>query len=196
MGEGQSLPPKALSGGRGSCQMKKISLFIAAVLMLIAFSHSYGIDRKLLNKAGLQEIKQEAPDFILAAGNQTISLKGYTGRVVVLHFWATWCKPCREEFPLFEKMYQSFNDKSVVFLPIAIDAKATQTEIDAVAKEFGANFPVFLATSGNVTDKYWTWGVPVTYFIDKKGWIISRALGQRKWDSPEVMSLIESLLAD
>lgn len=171
---------------------------IAAGIALVfsSASVSHGIDRKHLSAAGLQEIRQEAPDFTLAAGNQTITLKGYTGRVVILHFWARWCKPCKEEFPLFEKMYQRFKDKEVVFLPIAIDTTGTQEEIDIFANGFGASFPVYLAISGNITDRYWTWGVPVTYFIDKRGWIIGRAIGPRDWGSDSVNNLINALLEE
>lgn len=171
-----------------------IATGLAVAFSLASVSH--GIDRKQLSAAGLQELRQEAPDFSLITGNQTISLKDYTGRVVILHFWATWCKPCKEEFPLFEKMYQRFKDKDVVFLPITIDAKASQEEVNVFARGLGASFPVYLARSGSVTDRYWTWGVPVTYFIDKKGWIVGRAVGPRNWGSPEVINLIEGLLAE
>ena len=173
-----------------------ITIVTGLVLAFSPASISYGIDRKHLSAAGLQELRQEAPDFSLIAGNQTIGLKDYTGRVVILHFWATWCKPCKEEFPAFEKLYQEIKARDIVFIPISIDAKATQDVIDTFAKGHGTSFPVYLARSGNVTDKYWTWGVPVTYFIDKKGWIVGRAVGPRKWDSPEIMKLIQSLLAD
>lgn len=173
-----------------------MTIVTGSALVFFSVSVSHGVDRKHLSAAGLQEIRQEALDFTLTAGNQTISLKGYTGRVVVLHIWATWCKPCKEEFPLFEKIYQRFKDKDVVFLPIAIDAKATQAEIDTFAKGLGTSFPVYLARSGSVTDKYWTWGVPVTYFVDKKGWIAGRAVGPRDWASDSINNLINALLEE
>lgn len=181
----------------------KIQIYSAAAIFLLWMisinQPAFGADRALLKSIGLQELSgnRDAPDFTISTPDgRKISLKESKGKVVILHFWATWCKPCKEEFPLFEKMHQRFQDKDVVFLPIAIDAKATQTEIDAVAKGFGASFPVFLARSGNVTDKYWTWGTPVTYFIDKRGWIIGRAIGPRDWVSPEMVTLIEGLLKE
>jgi len=174
----------------------RISAAIAtgAILAVFTASLSHGMDGKLLSKAGLQEIRQKAPDFSLKMGDRTIGLADCAGKVVILHFWATWCKPCKEEFPLFEKVYLKFKDKEVVFLPISVDIGVTKEEIDAFAKGLGASFPAYLARSGNVTDKYWTWGVPVTYVIDKRGWIIGRAMGPRDWTSPETFNLIEDLL--
>lgn len=177
--------------------MNIIVWITALALIFLPGSVSYGLDKAHLKAIGIQELKQEAPDFTIKdTDGKVMSLKDFRGKVVILHLWATWCKPCKEEFPLFEKMYQRLKDKDVVFLPIAIDAKATQEDIDAFAKGLGARFLVYLARSGNVPDKYWTWGVPVTYFLDRNGWIIGRAIGPRKWDSQELISLIQGLLSD
>ncbi len=159
----------------------------------------YGVDRGLLKALGIQELSgnKEAPDFsLLDSDGRKISLKDFKGKVVILHLWATWCKPCKEEFPLFEKMYQRVKDKDVIFIPVSIDTRATQVEVDAVAKKLGATFPVFLARSGSITDKYWTWGVPVTYFVDKKGQIAGRVLGPRDWASDSANNLINALLEE
>lgn len=153
------------------------------------------MDKKKLDAAGFQELNQEAPDFTLTdAAGRKISLKDCRGKVVVLHVWATWCKPCREEFPLFEKMYQHFSNKAFVFLPVAIDPGAVYKEVSLYARNLGATFPVYLAKEGSLSDRYWTWGVPVTYFIDKRGWIAGRAIGPRDWGSDRIKELITALL--
>lgn len=177
---------------------KIIILTIAGALTLISACPSYSIDKALLKAAGIQELRQEAADFtIKGADGKVISLRDFRGKVVILHFWATWCKPCREEFPVFEKMYQGLKGKDAVFLPISIDTRANRDEIYAFARGLGATFPVFLASDGNVTNKYWTWGVPVTYFIDKKGWIVGRVLGQKDdWSSENIKNVINVLLEE
>jgi len=176
---------------------KIIILTITGTLTLFFACPSYSLDKALLKAAGIQELKQEAPDFtIKGADGKVISPKDFRGKVVILHFWATWCKPCKEEFPAFEKLYQGLKGKDAAFLAASIDAKTNKDEVDAFARGLGATFPVFLARDGNVTDRYWTWGVPVTYFIDKKGWIIGRAIGPRNWASSEMKGFIDSLLKD
>lgn len=178
-------------------RVKKSLIIVLLSCLFSSTSSAYGVEKGLLDSLGLQELSQEAPDFTLInPGGQKITLKDYRGKVVIINIWATWCVPCKEEFPLFEKMYQRIVEKNMVFLPISIDIKATQDEINAFAKEQTATFPVYLARMGNVTGKYWTWGVPVTYFINKKGWIVGRAIGPRDWSSDNVNGLINALLEE
>lgn len=178
--------------------MKK-NILMVALLSCLTFSASlaHGVNKDYWDSLGLQELSQEAPDFTLInPGGKQINLKEYRGKVVIVNIWATWCVPCREELPLFEKMYQKIYGKNIVFLPIAIDAKATQDEVTDFARNQSATFPVYLARIGNVTSKYWTWGVPVTYFIDKKGWIVGRSIGPRDWSSDQVYGFINALLEE
>ena len=173
--------------------MKKLLIILAALTLLPA--PCIGFDKKLLSAAGVQELAQEAPVFTLTGpSGSKLTLRENRGRVVIIHIWATWCKPCKNEFPLLEKLYRGFKERGVVFLPVAIDAGADIKEIEAFAKSLGATFDVYLASDGDITDKYWTWGVPVTYFVDKKGNMAARALGPRDWGSDAVMTLIEALI--
>lgn len=173
--------------------MKHLYLGLLSILLLATYSH--GVDRAQLKAAGMQEMDQRAPDFTLKGpGGRPVSLRELKGKVVLLHFWATWCKPCKEEFPHLEKVYREFKDRDFLLMPIAIDPNETSVGILFFAKGLGASFPVYLAAEGNVPVKYWAWGVPSTYFIDKGGNIIGRALGPRDWSSTEVKGLIEALL--
>ncbi len=176
----------------------KIEIWILILLLALSFaSTAFGIDQSYLDAAGIMGLKQEAPDFTIASqAGKKMNLNDYRGKVVILHIWATWCKPCKKELPLFVKMYQNFRNKDIVFLPIAVDVKATHEEIDSFAKGLGADFPVYLAREGDITDRYWTWGVPVTYLINKKGWIIGRAIGPRDWGSGSINELINALLEE
>ena len=173
----------------------KALLSIFFVFLFLA--SSWALDKKALKNAEVQELSEEAPDFVLAdKDGLSVSLKGLKGRVVLLHVWATWCKPCKEEFPLFDKLYREFNGKGLVLLPVAIDPKISQAEIDSFARSLGGSFPVYLANRGSITDRYWTWGVPVTYFIDKKGRMAGRATGPRDWGSKEIEEIIKALMEE
>lgn len=157
----------------------------------------WSLDRRLLKDAGMDEIGQEAPDFTLKApSGKTISLRENRGKVAVIHIWATWCKPCKDEFPQFEVMHRYFKDKGVVFFPVAIDKNAGAKEIGAYAKGLGATFEVYAASEGSITEKYWGAGVPVTYIVDKRGFIAARAIGPRDWGSDAFGRIIRALLEE
>ena len=177
--------------------MKGITYCIVSILILFSAGNSYSYSKKDFKAFGIQELKEEAPNFTIADPNgKRMSMKDYRGKAVILHFWATWCNPCKDEFPLFEKLYQNFKDREIVFLPISIDLKAGREEVEKFAKGHGLSCQVYLAREGDVTNRYWTWGVPVTYFINKKGWIIGRALGPRDWASDKSNEIINSLIED
>jgi len=176
---------------------KFTSLFGACVLTFFLLSPSYSIDREYLDGAALQELNEDAPDFtIKGEGSRMIGLKDLRGKVIILHFWATWCKPCRIEFPAFERLYDDFKDKDFVFLAVSIDEKVSREELNEFAKTLGAGFPVYLAREGDVTDRYWSLGVPLTYFIDKKGRIAGRKIGPGNWDEGGAGELIKALLKE
>jgi len=177
--------------------VKCITYCIVSILILFSAGNSYSYSKKDFKAFGIQELKEEAPNFTIADPNgKRMSMKDYRGKAVILHFWATWCNPCKDEFPLFEKLYQNFKDREIVFLPISIDLKADRKEVEKFAKGHGLSCQVYLAREGDVTNRYWTWGVPVTYFINKKGWIIGRALGPRDWASDKSNEIINSLIED
>ena len=173
--------------------MKKLLIILAALAFLPG--QCRGLDKRLLSAAGAQALAEEAPDFtLLSASGRRTTLSESRGRVVIIHIWATWCEPCKKEFPLLEKMYGEFKKKGVVFFPIAVDTNTDIKKIDAYAKGLGATFDVYSAEDGDISEEYWTWGVPVTYFVNKKGVIVARALGPRDWNSDGVKTLIQALL--
>ncbi len=183
-----------------TCFKVKKAIVISAVLAFSAGlwggpGQGWSLDRDLLKDAGMDEIGAEAPDFTLKApSGKRLTLRENRGRVVVIHVWATWCKPCKDEFPQFEKMHRAFKDNGVVFFPVAIDKNAGAKELGAFAKGLGATFDVYAAGEGDITDKYWGMGVPVTYLVDKKGFIAARAIGPRDWGGEAFSSLIRALL--
>jgi peroxiredoxin len=156
----------------------------------------HAFDQKTLSRLGLQEIsgQNEAPDFtLLSLEGKQVSLKDYRGQVVFINFWATWCEPCKKEFPEMEKLYSEYKAKGLTILAVSIDVGG-EKDVKAFAEKMGATFPILLSTKGTITSAYWTWGTPTSYLIDRNGKILGRAIGPRDWNGAEYRTAFDALL--
>ncbi len=125
-------------------------------------------------------IARQAPSFTLPLfGGGTIRLEDLRGKVVFLNFWASWCPPCRAEARTLEAAWQRYKDRGIVFL--GIDIQDTDQDARACIKEFGITYLNAWDASGKVAIEYGVWGIPETYFIDRKGRITYKQVGALGW---------------
>lgn len=118
-----------------------------------------------------------APSFTLKTFDGTpVSLDRHRGKVVVLNFWASWCRPaCTEEAPVLEAGWRQFQAKDVVVLGVAIQDK-DPASLEFI-KQFGLTFPNAPDPTGKVSIDYGVWGVPETFIIDRRGVIRTKHVG-------------------
>ncbi len=148
-------------------------------------------------KLGLEKPEKKilAPDFSLEdLSGKRIDLKGLRGKVIFLNFWATWCIPCREEMPTMEKLYRELRKQGLEI--VAIDYRESPKEVRGFFGELGLTFKVLLDRHGKVSEDYGTWSIPVSYFINRKGEFVGKAMGSRMWDSPEARVFFHGLLEE
>ena len=109
-----------------------------------------------------------AEDFQLTdlAGKQQ-SLSQYRGKVVLVNFWATWCKPCTTEMPAMQAMYDKLRDKG--FVVLAVNELEDEAKVREHIMQHGHTFPVLLDRDNKVANQFGVFGLPVSVFIDKKG---------------------------
>jgi peroxiredoxin len=137
---------------------------------------------------------QPAKDFeVRAPDNKTLRLSDFKGQVIFLNFWATWCKPCEEEMPAMQRLYQEYKSKGLVVLAISADAEGAVVVTPFVRKH-KLTFPIGLDPKLNVSGLYGVWAVPATYIIDRQGKRILFANGPRAWDGKVSRALFGSLL--
>lgn len=120
-----------------------------------------------------------APDFTVydAEGNP-VKLSDFSGKPVVINFWATWCGYCVKEMPAFEKAYAQYGDE-VVFMVINVTDGQQETKEDAVKfiEENGYTFPVYYDTDLSATMAYGAWSLPATGFVTESGVFAGGQLG-------------------
>jgi len=162
-----------------------ILLLIAAILGAVILYSVYQ------NLFAPESSGNMAPDFELEALNGTkIKLSNLRGYVVILDFWATWCKPCRQEMPILGKIYDTYSSKGVVILSINIqESKGT---VAAFAQAYKINWTILLDVNGNIASKYKIKYIPTLIIIDKNGCIKHKHIGVTQYNV--LASEIDSLL--
>jgi peroxiredoxin len=95
------------------------------------------------------------------------SLSQYRGKVVLVNFWATWCKPCTTEMPAMQVTYDKLRDKG--FVVLAINELEDDAKVREHIKQHGHTFPVLMDRDNKVANQFGVFGLPVSVFIDEKG---------------------------
>ena len=140
-------------------------------------------------------VGKPAPDFVLPdLADRTVRLSDYRGKVVFLNFWATWCKPCREEMPSMEVLYKNFEKDGFVVLAVSIDRVTTKKDIPPFIKSMNLTFPVLVDSWGQTDKRYKLMGVPETYIIDQHGVLREKVIGPRDWTRLDSLNVVRNLL--
>jgi peroxiredoxin len=136
-----------------------------------------------------------APDFSLTDMNdKPYRLSDFRGKVVFLNFWATWCKPCREEMPSMEVLNKNFEKDGLIILAVSIDRVTTTKDIPPCVKGMNLTFPVLVDSWGKTDKPYKRMGVPETFIIDQEGIIREIVIGPRDWTRLDSLQVLTKLL--
>jgi peroxiredoxin len=113
-------------------------------------------------------VGMQAEDFRLTdlAGKEQ-SLSQYRGKIVLLNFWATWCKPCTTEMPAMQTAYDKLRDKG--FVVLAVNELEDDARVREHIKQYGHTFPVLMDRDNKVANQFGVFGLPVSVFIDQEG---------------------------
>ncbi|WP_339181996.1 redoxin domain-containing protein [Bacillus sp. FSL R5-0560] len=116
---------------------------------------------------GIEE-GQQAPDFTLKTlSGESSSLSDVRGKKVLLNFWATWCKPCRQEMPAMEELQKEHSDLAVIAVNFT-SAEKSEKQVQAFADTYHLTFPILIDKKGINAD-YNVFSYPTTYILDEKG---------------------------
>ena len=111
-----------------------------------------------------------------------------------VHFWASWCGPCRREMPAIERMAQKIDPAQLelILVNTAEDEDTIFTFLAGVAPDLST----LMDRDGQTTEAWRPRGLPATYLVDPEGRIRYQALGGREWDEPVFMDFLRTLPVD
>lgn len=160
----------------------------------------------LTSTSHAEKMLADIPDFLLESqSGEMVSLSELKGQVVVVNFWATWCRPCLVEMPLLEAMYQDYKEQGLTILGINIEDARGATKkaaIDQVSGNMRLSFPILYDSEKNVMrniEKYLLYnnmGLPTTLFIGRQGKTRYLHQGYRKGDETMYIEVIKELLQE
>lgn len=140
--------------------------------------------------------------FAVNTGEQFPDLKGYElegavpdlkGKVVLVDFFASWCGPCRQSFPVMEELQAKYKDKGLVILAVNVDRK--RIDMERFVKKEGATFPVVRDAASKLISEVKVPTMPTSFLVDRHGKVAAVHTGFHGDETKaKYISEIESLL--
>src|SRR5713226_5672843 len=104
-----------------------------------------------------------------------VKLSDLRGKIVLLNFWATWCKPCKEEMPAMQASYDKLRGQGFVVLAVN-ELEDTEKVIEHV-RSHGHTFPVVMDHDNRVANRYGVVGLPASFLVDRQGIVREHIFG-------------------
>ena len=140
-----------------------------------------------------ERIGAPAPDFLLTpvGGGAPIGPSALAGKVLIVDFWATWCAPCRQSFPVYQHLVEKFDGKLAV---VGVSVDDAPDDIDKFRSETGVKFPLVWDQGQSVAASYKPGTMPTSFVIDRSGLVHSIHEGFHHGDEGTLEQEIRSLL--
>ena len=121
------------------------------------------------------KIGKPAPDFTLGRLDRpgSLQLSSLRGKVVVLNFWASWCQPCKLEAPDLAASAKRWSGRVVV---LGVDVNDPSGDARGFMRKYGITYPIVHDNKNVTSPKYGLTGLPETFFLDRRGRIVSHVI--------------------
>lgn len=133
-----------------------------------------------------------APAFQLKSMNgKPVGLQDLKGQVVLINFWASWCGPCRQEMPILEQLYRSY--QAAGFTLLGVNVEPSEGDAQKFLKGTPVSFPILFDPDSKVSKLYEVSGMPSTVILDRKGTVRYVHHGYKPGDESEYLDQIRAL---
>ena len=140
-------------------------------------------------------LQAAAPDFSLPLrGGATVGLADLRGQVVMINFWASWCGPCRQEFPVLDGMYRKY--RPLGFTLLAVNVESERKDAERFLAGTPVSFPIAWDADNQVSSAYGVSAMPTTLIIDRKGQVRWLHRAYKPGDENEYLDQIRALLKE
>lgn len=145
--------------------------------------------------AGSLAFLSAAPSLpILDRAGRATDLRKEKGKLLIVHFWATWCPPCVEELPALSRFWEKYRGRGDVAL-YAVSVDKDWKTVDAFSARNPHGLPVYLDPQAATAGRFGSAQYPETYVVNRSGRVLFRVQGPVSWNDPDVARRIDQLLA-
>ncbi|MAE72105.1 MAG: redoxin [Gemmatimonadetes bacterium] len=140
---------------------------------------------------------EKTPTFNLEKMNGgRAKLADYLGKgPLLINFWATWCKPCKQEAPHLIKLFEKYKAQGLQVVAISVDNVSSVGKVKPAARKLGLSYPVLLDPQGQYSKRMSVAALPTNILVDKKGQSVRTFTGYRPGDEHEIEAEIKKLLS-
>ncbi|TDL76064.1 TlpA family protein disulfide reductase [Palleronia sediminis] len=173
-----------------------MKLAAALYLALATAANAQGLDGVALEGDMRKLVVHDAPKEVSAAPMQnpegeTATLSDWSGKHVLLNFWATWCAPCREEMPSLDALQTAMGGEAFEVVTLATGRNSVEGIEDFFAEVGVETLPIWLDPKQGIARDMAVLGLPITVLIDPEGREVARLTGDADWNAPEARAVIE-----
>ena len=170
-------------------------LIIAGALaaLVVAFVFTTSLKPPEGGSNAIQSLSSESHLDVYNRDGKRLDLSKLEGKVVLVHFWATWCPPCVEELPDLDKFWAQFKGRNDIAL-YTVSVDDSWEAIDQFRKKTPFDLPVYRDPKAATAHKFGTTKFPETYIANPKGRVLYHLAQAIDWDAPEVLQNIQALL--
>ncbi len=171
---------------------RRIVLILMVLPLLLVDNHTYAAEAPF----GLRIYEiGHAPNFKLNnSDGEAFELDSTRGQWVFLHFWASWCGPCRKEMPLIQKLSEKINSDK--FRIVMVNTSEDEDTVFTFLATLSIDIDTLMDTDGQVTEAWKPRGLPTTFLIDPHGKVRYQAIGGRQWNNPVYINFLKTLISN
>ena len=136
---------------------------------------------------------REAPPLVLNdLDGERWDISESRGHWLFVHFWASWCGPCRKEMPTIQAIFPKFDASQLEI--VLVNTAESEDVVFTFLAEVAPDLTPLVDADGRVTEQWQPRGLPATFFVDPEGRLQYLALGGRPWDTTEYLGFLQRLV--
>ena len=179
------------------CQNNILFFVICAILICVLLLQTALADKRLQRTVEFTVTENGSPaplQPVFDVSGLEVKLSDFKGKVILVNFWATWCRPCVKEMPSLEQLQLKFNGKDFAVVAVNEDREGLKIAKPFLDEIGSRNLKVYADPNMALMRAFGVRGLPTSFLIDRRGLIIGKIEGILEWNTPEVWGLIDYYL--